>query len=190
VTALPMPVKRAGVGIKGSVPIQRVDTRTSVVDVEGTIKEAPASESGGKEKDVPIEATSMKKPRFHRLMWTKGEAGLTPAATYTETAAPLPDVPVVDLENDVVTNTLTNHPDLLKIVTPLNIDEMEKMLITHPNQVLVESLLTGLRRGFWPSTDTMMLGSVDDEPVQHQQKLDDSTVAFLRTQRDLEMRVG
>jgi hypothetical protein len=50
--------------------------------------------------------------------------------------------------------TITKHPDLFKIICPINIDAFERYLQTHPNQPFVISVCKGLRKGFWPWADT------------------------------------
>lgn len=49
--------------------------------------------------------------------------------------------------------TITSHPHLFKVSSPLDVDEVEKFLAIHPNRPLVDSVIVGLRLGFWPSHD-------------------------------------
>ncbi|TFY71099.1 hypothetical protein EVG20_g1905 [Dentipellis fragilis] len=69
------------------------------------------------------------------------------------TASPLPGPPLNEFMNTAAQDTLNKHPDLFKIVTPINVDKFENMLRTHPNQPFVASVCRGLREGFWPSAD-------------------------------------
>lgn len=49
--------------------------------------------------------------------------------------------------------TISTHPHLFEVSSPLNVDEVEKFLSIHPNRPLVDSVILGLREGFWPSHD-------------------------------------
>ena len=71
---------------------------------------------------------------------------------------PLPDVPRAVRDDPVVNHTLRNHPHLFKIVTPINVDCFEALLVDHPNQPFVLSVVKGLREGFWPFADFNRLG--------------------------------
>ena len=46
------------------------------------------------------------------------------------------------------------HPELFKIVTPINVNRFETLLAMHLNQAFVKSVCRGLREGFWPWADT------------------------------------
>jgi hypothetical protein len=73
---------------------------------------------------------------------------------WTERARPLPSVPITELLNATVMQTINNRPDLFKVVTPINIDRFETLLVSHPNRPFVESVCRGLREGFWPWANT------------------------------------
>ncbi|KAI0037986.1 DNA/RNA polymerase, partial [Auriscalpium vulgare] len=73
-----------------------------------------------------------------------------PSATATETAEPIPGPPLSARTDPLALATLHDHPELFKIVTPINIDRFEALLTSHPNRPFVESVLCGLREGFWP----------------------------------------
>ena len=108
-------------------------------------------------------------------------------ADWTLTAEPLEGPPQSALDDEVVTKTLNENPDLFKIVTPIRVDIFEAYLSSHPNQPFVKSVCRGLREGFWPWAETPKPGY----PVM----LDESQAApadvkkaeFLRTQRDREL---
>ena len=40
--------------------------------------------------------------------------------------------------------------DHIKVETPFNVNKLKSMLADHPNQPFVQSVMTGLREGFWP----------------------------------------
>lgn len=52
---------------------------------------------------------------------------------WTEHAKPLPSVPLSKLHNSVALDTIHGHPDLFKVVMPINVDHFEVLLASHPN---------------------------------------------------------
>lgn len=46
------------------------------------------------------------------------------------------------------------HPHLFAVSTPINVDRFERLLLSHPNQPFVRSVLHELREGFWPFANT------------------------------------
>lgn len=58
--------------------------------------------------------------------------------------------------------TIQNNPHLFRVQTPINVDRLESLLETHPNKPFVQSVLLGLREGFWPWATTQ---SREDFPV-------------------------
>jgi hypothetical protein len=54
--------------------------------------------------------------------------------------------------------TIAKHPDLFKVVTPINVEVFAHLLGDHPNQPFVRSVCDGLRNGFWPWADTLLPG--------------------------------
>jgi hypothetical protein len=73
-------------------------------------------------------------------------------AEWTEVAQPLASIPLTELNHtpSLVTDTIKHHPELFEVSTPINVDNLEKSLIRHPNPDFVQSVLDGLRNGFWP----------------------------------------
>ena len=67
-------------------------------------------------------------------------------------------MPSEELENVVVTNTILNYEHLFRIVTPINIDRLSSLLTNHPNQPLVQSVLTGLREGLYSIIHVFSMG--------------------------------
>lgn len=65
-------------------------------------------------------------------------------------AKPLPDPPPKKSLPCSLIRTLNEHPDLFKVVTPIDITKFEAYLVDHPNQLFVRSVVNGLRQGFWP----------------------------------------
>ncbi|KIL58037.1 hypothetical protein M378DRAFT_52794, partial [Amanita muscaria Koide BX008] len=62
---------------------------------------------------------------------------------------PLPSPRACEFRPEILA-TISSHPDLFKIVTPINVEVFARLLQPHPNQPFVHSVLTGLLKGFWP----------------------------------------
>ncbi|KIP09310.1 hypothetical protein PHLGIDRAFT_58459, partial [Phlebiopsis gigantea 11061_1 CR5-6] len=94
-------------------------------------------------------------PRLYRgFLWSEDTFALvTPSATLSETLRPLPRPPESERSNRAALRTIALHPELFKVETPVNVDLFEAALRDHPNRALVESVLLGLREGFWPIWD-------------------------------------
>ena len=85
------------------------------------------------------------------------------AAEWTESAKPLPRPPPCEYTNLPVQRTLKERPDLFRIVTPIRVEMLGRLLKTHPNQEFVSSVLEGLQDGFWPWATTVREGY----PITH-----------------------
>src|SRR5882724_13553617 len=81
------------------------------------------------------------------FLWSHGAPLRMPSATSTETAPPLASVPTSELNNIMANATINAHPELFKIVTPINVDKFESLLVQHPNCLLVNSICQLLREG-------------------------------------------
>lgn len=94
-------------------------------------------------------------PKFRRgFLWSSSpQNNISPAALYTETAPPLPSPPAHLLNDPVVQASLRAMKDHIKVETPFNVERFENLLVDHPNQLFVRSVMTGLREGFWPFHD-------------------------------------
>jgi hypothetical protein len=105
--------------------------------------------------DLDLSGSEPGGPRFHRgLLWTLGEHwGHSPTVDSTYRSTPLPRPPAREFRAEIK-RTLAGHADLFRIVTPINISTFGSLLKTHPNRPFVESVLTGLREGFWPFANT------------------------------------
>jgi hypothetical protein len=76
-----------------------------------------------------------------------------PSASATESAPPLPSPPDAILSHPLTVFTLRECRHLFAIVTPINVSQLELLLASHPNRAFVDSILTGLKDGFWPPAD-------------------------------------
>jgi hypothetical protein len=111
------------------------------------------------------------------------------AALATESADPLPQPPPRNELNKVAYTTINNHPELFKIVTPINVDQFEAGLMNHPNRAYVDSVCRGLREGFWPwpTHDNPNLWRTCDNsyrPINQAERMN-----FVREQRDEEIKL-
>jgi hypothetical protein len=95
------------------------------------------------------------RPRWVRnLMWSDLDLGISRVALWTENAAPLPPVPANEFCNTEALDTISNNPNLFKIITPINISRFKELLANHPHQLFVDSVIHGLTYGFWPYAHT------------------------------------
>jgi hypothetical protein len=128
------------------------------------------------------------KPKYLRYNIWDPDSDFTPnTSDWTRTAAPLVGPPQSELDNDIVTKTINENPNLFKIVTPVRVDVFETYLSSHPNQAFVKSVCRGFREGFWPWAST----TDPSYPITNDQSnpfpLDAKKADFLRAQRDLEV---
>jgi hypothetical protein len=95
-------------------------------------------------------------PKYLRHnLWDKGSSLSPTTAEWTESARPLPRPSLAEITNPITHKTITEHPDLFQVSTPVNVDVFESLLKTHPNPSFVKSVCAGLREGFWPWADTL-----------------------------------
>ena len=176
-----------GVGTLGTAGSQTADITMSAIDADKIIG---GRSTNVKRRAVEVEGSrrvrEAKQPRYARIMFGYGEVGRTPAATYTEMALPIPNVPDYELANEVVSSTIQRRADLFKIVTHVKSRALRLVTSVHPNKPLVESLCAGFESGFWPYADTL---SADSEEHKRTGRLSDDVLEFLRTQRDAEIEV-
>ena len=122
-------------------------------------------------------------PKYLRHnLWDEGFS-LSPAtAEWSEHAAPLPRPPLTEFTNRSALKTISDHPDLFQVRSPVNVDVFEALLKDHPNPLFVKSVCTGLREGFWPWADTL----TDCFPTTHDESrpmpTDEKQANFIREQ--------
>ncbi|KAJ3737623.1 hypothetical protein DFJ43DRAFT_968916, partial [Lentinula guzmanii] len=73
-----------------------------------------------------------------------------PTVLFSEKADPLPSPPKQVLSDPETQLALSHHSNFIKIQTPYNVDKLSTLLLLHPNRPFVESVLNGLKHGFWP----------------------------------------
>jgi len=91
------------------------------------------------------------RPKYLRHnLWSLSVDPMMSAAEWMLSASRLPPPPQNEYENLAAIRMIEDNPTLFKIVTPIKVDVLEILLESHPNQPFVNSVLDGLRKGFWP----------------------------------------
>ena len=111
-------------------------------------------------------------------------------AEWTEVARPLASVPAVEFSNTLACDTINRHPGLFTVDTPINVDEFESLLYNHPNPLFVNSVLKGLRDGFWPWADTHLGEYPDTLDESMADPKDKRAFEFICAQQDKEIEAG
>ncbi|KAF7315011.1 C3H1-type domain-containing protein [Mycena indigotica] len=90
-------------------------------------------------------------PQYMRGMGWKGfePVSYSRTARYTEIDEPLPQPSPYEFSNETAIRTIHANPDLFQVPQVIRADHLENLLGGHPNQPFVQSVLTGLREGFW-----------------------------------------
>ena len=91
------------------------------------------------------------RPRFVReYVWSDLQIRDVTTAMFSEAAPPLPQPPKNELTSTEKWEVIRTRSHLFKITTPIHVDHLHTLLLNHPNRPLVESVVKGLRFGFWP----------------------------------------
>ena len=141
----------AGTTTDAPTPARSARMGTSAQNADQCHTKAPTAQRPRKNDQF---ARWESRPKFSRnLIWDNELTARPCSALATETAEPLPDPPIFSPAMKIALKTITDHPSLFKIVTPIKVDVFEKHLAKHPNQPFVRSVCKGLREGFWPWAD-------------------------------------
>jgi hypothetical protein len=133
----------------------------------------------------------VKPTRYGRSLYWEGSVdGVSRLAHISESLRPLPSVPDDELQNNIVTKTISDNEHLFRIVTPINIDRLAALLVNHPNPPFVTSVLRGLREGFWPWADTQHEIYPVTKDYFKPREYEEHIKQFLREQRDEEIRLN
>jgi hypothetical protein len=92
-------------------------------------------------------------PRVRRTLFFPSSSPSAPAVDRTLSDPPLPSIPPHVLADPVIAGTIARAPHLFNVSTPLHVDLLERWLRPHPNRPLVDSVVQGLRQGFWPGLE-------------------------------------
>ncbi|KDQ59561.1 hypothetical protein JAAARDRAFT_205592 [Jaapia argillacea MUCL 33604] len=129
-------------------------------------------------------------PSFHRgFAWgSSSPNNISPAALYTESAPPLPSPPQHLLDDPIIKFALKQNKHHMKVETPFDISAFEGLLSDHPNPLFVQSVIHGLRHGFYPFDDGEWKVELDDPSDNFSVSEDD--LAAIRAYRDQEVAAG
>ncbi|THH15183.1 hypothetical protein EW146_g5256 [Bondarzewia mesenterica] len=131
-----------------------------------------------------------KPPRFLRgFLWSGDQKPVTPSASATETAAPLPSIPDHFLHDETSWSTIRDNLELFKIITTVNVDRFEYLLQDHPNPAFVQSVVRGLRIGFWPCAEGPGEGYLESWD-ESRDSFTPEGLAFIKEQCRQEERLG
>ncbi|KIK66985.1 hypothetical protein GYMLUDRAFT_155809 [Collybiopsis luxurians FD-317 M1] len=108
-----------------------------------------------------------------------------PSILSTYTAPPLPSPPDTLLNDPHIQSTLQSMSQYLKVETPFNVDRLELLLSSHPNQPFVHSVMRSLREGFWPFYDAEWKEECNQRMDNYVTEPED--IAALRVHRDQEI---
>jgi len=129
------------------------------------------------------------RPKYLRYnLWSASSECTPTIAEWSETATPLPRPPLVELNNPIALQTITQNPSLFEIVTPINVDRFERLLEDHPNPLFVQSVCSGLREGFWPWANTLKDGYPVTYDGSRTPPTDAAKVNFIREQCNTEVQ--
>lgn len=113
-------------------------------------------------------------PRLRRLFhFPVIDPPSTPAIDSLISQPPFHRPPPHILADPLLRATIDNHPDLFRVVSPINVERFSTLLTHHPNRPLVNSVIMGLTHGFWPMSDGL------SQPPNYdfnQESLDDATL--------------
>ena len=138
--------------------IRPVNTCIPVWDVVNRVMGGPVVPDQSEDEILGV------RPKYLRYnLWPLDSDPKLTAAAWTETAIPLKRPSLSEFNNSEACRTIADHPDLFKIITPINVSKLRSLTAAHPNRLFVESVLEGLSNGFWPWANT----SLEGYPVTH-----------------------
>jgi hypothetical protein len=111
-------------------------------------------------------------------------------AEWTEVARPLARVPSREFNNALANDTIKRHSSLFEVSTPINVTNFERLLVRHPNRPFVDSVVEGLKNGFWPWADTQIgiyPDTLDESLGDPKNQIE---LNFICEQRDKEIKMG
>jgi hypothetical protein len=169
-------------------------TMENAVKRKRIVEDSMCATNAGKEDIKGRSAESLelvpKRPKYlQRSVWTDIDTSpsFSPTASCTLSDKPLPRPPPQEFLNLEAMDTIRNNPHLFKIVTPINVNQFEILLESHPNRPFVQSVCTSLQEGFWPWANTQK----EEYPVtwdfSERPPKTELEASFLRDQRDVEL---
>ena len=147
----------ADCSIKGSVENRPPSVTTDMFALDVERRDMPRRSAQAKRLEQ-YRVRGERPKHARKYPWKVSDEELGPTTGYSLTTKPLPQ-PSPMVESDPVRRaTILNQPDLFKIICKIDVNTFERLLTHHPNQGFVDSVLIGLREGFWPFADTMKEG--------------------------------
>ena len=122
------------------------------------------------------------------FLWSYSAPSRTPSATSTETAIPWLSIPALELSNVTTKSTINNRLDLFSIVTLINVNKFDSLLLQHLNWPLVESVCRSLREGAWLYATINPNDPLTFNSSSH--SLDNAASSFVQEQWDLKIVAG
>jgi hypothetical protein len=117
------------------------------------------------------------KPRYLRYnLWTPEADPRVTAADWTISANTLPRPSSDEWQNASALRMVAQRPDLFQIISPIDVSALERLTVTHPNRPFVESVIEGIKDGFWPWASTTKEGY----PLTH----DESKLVHLTEEKE------
>ncbi|KIY53521.1 hypothetical protein FISHEDRAFT_68868 [Fistulina hepatica ATCC 64428] len=129
----------------------------------------------------------------HDLIWSDSSRSSKMSLAKASLSMPtVPEPPEDEQMNLTALWTITEHPDLFKVDTPININCFREMLQMYPNQPLVSSVCRSLREGFWPwaSTGDRDYPKTYDNTEGHETLADPVHSSFVKEQIAAEVEKG
>jgi hypothetical protein len=129
-------------------------------------------------------------PHFRRgFVWSDNSIDpISPSALYTESAPPLPSPPQHLLKDPELQNSIRSLGDAIKVETPFDVNKFELLLADHPNQPFVQSVMKGLREGFWPFDEGEWKTELEEVNPDYECNPEDAEA--IRIFRDREIAAG
>jgi len=101
-------------------------------------------------------------------VWTDSTSdSVSPSACYTEYVPPLPSCPQHLVEDAAIQASICALGDSIKVETPFDVDKFELLLVNHPNQLFIQSVMKGLQEGFWPFDEGDWKAKLEELPLDN-----------------------
>jgi len=166
-----------------AVPTVLANTNTSAKGVEVNTPKMNAT--------IHRENEDGLQPKYCRYnLWGADNQKTMTTAEWSKTAVPLPRPPISELENPIVNATINSHAHLFAVKTPIKIDVFNSLLSDHPNRPFVDSVLAGLREGFWPWANTLSPHLPPSHVQEPNGQYDETHLSFFREQLSHELERG
>ncbi|KAF7305905.1 hypothetical protein HMN09_00744700 [Mycena chlorophos] len=185
--------KEKEIGGNGRTSHPEKTTSAAISTAAPAAAETTPSTSASAHPRFPNECVTLepraRRPRYLReFVWGEAEEVLSPTAVSTEYDPPLPQPGPAEFTPWAL-ETIRENQHLFKIVTPIKAGALERLLVSHPNPPFVQSVLTGLRVGFWPWADTKPGVYPCIYDVSHCPLKSERETLFIREQRDTEVEL-